>query len=282
MYRKLCKYEFKSIGRTLLPIYLAVLAVAIINAFSMGLSNNFNSSFALSGGPLLNILGLLQVVIVFAYFGLLCALFVLTVVIIIQRFYKGLLCDEGYLMFTLPVRTWHLVASKATVALVMGLLSSVTAFLSMLILAAGAASSPARFLFALVDPRNWIQFFRNAGEVFSLWPVYMIELIALCLVAALAALFHIYVSLAIGHLAKKHRIMAAVAAYIAISLIMNFLSGVALMIVGNGLDYWIAHTLTGHAAAQLVIGGLFIWSLLQLAVYFCGTERILSKKLNLE
>ena len=33
MYRKLCKYEFKSIARTLLPIYLAVIAVSIINAF---------------------------------------------------------------------------------------------------------------------------------------------------------------------------------------------------------------------------------------------------------
>lgn len=40
------------------------------------------------------------------------ALFVLTMIVIIQRFYKGLLCDEGYLMFTLPVKPWQLIATK--------------------------------------------------------------------------------------------------------------------------------------------------------------------------
>ena len=38
MLKKLCKYEFKSIMRTLLPIYLAVIAVSLINAVSLGLS----------------------------------------------------------------------------------------------------------------------------------------------------------------------------------------------------------------------------------------------------
>ena len=39
MLKKLCKYEFKSIMRTLLPIYLAVIAVSLINAVSLGLSS---------------------------------------------------------------------------------------------------------------------------------------------------------------------------------------------------------------------------------------------------
>ena len=43
MYRKLCKYEFKSIARTLLPIYLAVIVVSIINGISFGLDNHFSA-----------------------------------------------------------------------------------------------------------------------------------------------------------------------------------------------------------------------------------------------
>ena len=114
MFYKLCKYEFKSIIRTLGPIYLAVIAISIVNMF-MGvgsmtngyydtLLNNFNF-----GKSLLN---LVQMVSIFAYFGVMVALSVLTLIVIIQRFYKGLLCDEGYLMFTLPVKPWMLILQK--------------------------------------------------------------------------------------------------------------------------------------------------------------------------
>ena len=44
MYRKLCKYEFKSIARTLLPIYLAVVIVSLINAVSFSLNDLFCAS----------------------------------------------------------------------------------------------------------------------------------------------------------------------------------------------------------------------------------------------
>ncbi len=283
MYRKLCKYEFKSIGRTLLPIYLAVIVVSIINAFSMSVSQQFTDGFAFSsGGALQDILGLLQVVFVFAYFALLCALFVLTLVIIIQRFYKGLLCDEGYLMFTLPVKTWHLIASKATAALVMSILSAIAAMISIFILATGAMSDPANFLFSLINPKNWAMFFYDASTVSPLWPLYALELLALLIVGALASLFHIYVSLALGHLFKKHRILLAIVAYIVISMALSFLSGMGLIVLGSWLEFVVVLPLTGNAAAQLVIGGMLVWSLLQLVAFFIGTERILSKKLNLE
>lgn len=280
MYRKLCKYEFKSIGRTLLPIYLAVIAVSVINLISIRITNDAFFSFNFS--LLENILGLFQVVAAFAYFGVLVALGVLTAVVIIQRFYKGLLCDEGYLMFTLPVKTWHLVASKATAALVMSIASTIAAMISIFILGFGVMDNVGEFLFALVDPRNWLALFQDLGTVSPIWPLYALELFVLGLAAALAFLFHIYVALALGHLAKKHRIMMSVAAYILISLAFSFLSGVGLIFVGNGLDYTFANLLSPAAAYQLLVGGLLAWNLFKLAVFFFGTERILSKKLNLE
>ena len=42
---------------------------------------------------------------------------VFALVISVIRFYSGLLRDEGYLMFTLPVRPWQLVLSKLLTAL---------------------------------------------------------------------------------------------------------------------------------------------------------------------
>ena len=41
------------------------------------------------------------------------AIFVMNVIIVIQRFWNGLLQEEGYLMFTLPVTTRSLILSKS-------------------------------------------------------------------------------------------------------------------------------------------------------------------------
>ena len=60
------------------------------------------------------IAGILSMIIYgFLFFGIM----VVSLVVVIQRFYKSLLGDEGYLMFTLPVETWKLVMSKLLVAI---------------------------------------------------------------------------------------------------------------------------------------------------------------------
>lgn len=287
MYRKLCKYEFKSIARTLLPIYLAVIAVSIINAFSEKIGSGSlmsGSSFLGTGSLFSNILGLFQAVAAFAYFGVLVALFVLTTVVIIQRFYKGLLCDEGYLMFTLPVKTWHLVASKATVAFVMSVVSGIAAMISILILGLGATADPLGLLANLFDFQGWARVLHQLNIQYPAWPLYVIEFIVMCILTALAALFHIYVSMAIGHLARKHRVMMSVVAYIIISMALSFISGFVLILVGASNLYigaWLAQ-LSPTANMHVLLIGIILWNFIELAVFAIGTERILSKKLNLE
>lgn len=287
MYRKLCKYEFKSIARTLLPIYLAVIAVSIINAFSETVSSGSlmsGSSFLGTGSLFSNILGLFQAVAAFAYFGVLVALFVLTTVVIIQRFYKGLLCDEGYLMFTLPVKTWHLVASKATVAFVMSVLSGITAMISILILGLGATADPLGLLANLFDFQGWARVLHQLNIQYPAWPLYVIEFFVMCILTALAALFHVYVSMAIGHLARKHRVMMSVVAYIIISMALSFISGFVLIIIGASnlyIDAWLAQ-LSRTASMHVLLIGMILWNFIELAAFAIGTERILSKKLNLE
>ena len=64
------------------------------------------------------------------YMGVMMAAFVVTAVILIQRFYKNLLGSEGYLMFTLPVTVTQHLLSKTIIAVVMIALSGIAAFLS--------------------------------------------------------------------------------------------------------------------------------------------------------
>ncbi|MEG2407137.1 MAG: ABC-2 transporter permease, partial [Clostridiales bacterium] len=110
MLGKLLKYELKSTARTFIPLYAAILVVAIVNGFTVG-----TEMFEIQGIATL-ILG-----------GLMVALFVITIVVIIQRFKKNLLEDEGYLMFTLPVSPKMLVLSKYIVSLIWAILSGIVA-----------------------------------------------------------------------------------------------------------------------------------------------------------
>ena len=71
----------------------------------------------------------------FMYISIFIALVAATVIIVILRFYKGLLGDEGYLMHTLPVKPWQLITSKGLVAAGVVLLSIIVAMVSLAILA---------------------------------------------------------------------------------------------------------------------------------------------------
>lgn len=59
---------------------------------------------------------------------------VFALVISVIRFYSGLLRDEGYLMFTLPVRPWQLVLSKLLTALLTLVVTGLVSFVSVGIL----------------------------------------------------------------------------------------------------------------------------------------------------
>ena len=280
MFGKLCKYEFKSIARTLAPIYLAVIVISILNAF-MGIGSLANGYYdglmtGLSFGR--GLLRLIQTVSVIAYFGVLVALSVLTLIIVIQRFYKGLLCDEGYLMFTLPVKPWQLVAAKGTVAFGMSLASAFTAFLSIFILVLGTVG-PAKFFTALTDPQIWAAVNRGFAQVPS-WPLLVFELMV----------YHMYFSMALGHLSNKHRVMMSVVAFIAISMLFSFINGLGMIVLSKVPAFQsffrMIETMPDVQGMAFVLHttflGSIIYSAIQLAIFFFGTERILSKRLNLE
>lgn len=286
MIKKLCKYEFRSIGRTLIPIYIAVIAVSIITSFTMGINieHNRNYNNILDGGVNLvyQLQGIFTVVMSLAYFAVMVALFVLTFVIILQRFYKGLLCDEGYLMFTLPVKPWQLITSKGITAFVMCILSCIVSCISIFILMLGSLPYPLKTMAQFFSLENWSMFFTRLNEVIPMWGIYLFEFIILVIVSSLASLYQIYASMAIGHLSKKNRILMSVVAYIAISMILSFVGGIfgvfSALTIQNSIYYINAGEVFLHASLIFSI----IISIIEFVVFFVITERILSKKLNLE
>lgn len=110
MLGKLLKYELKATARTFIPIYIGILFLSLFNR----VANTLNID------ELVNISGLVLG-------SLFIALAVVTLIVIIQRFQKNLLTDEGYLMFTLPVKPASLIGAKLIVALIWVIASSLIA-----------------------------------------------------------------------------------------------------------------------------------------------------------
>ena len=93
MLKKLTKHELYATGRIFLPIYAIMLLLSLINRVLFGIDN--------ISRPLNTLRGFM----VAAYVISIIATLVVTFVIMILRFYRNLMSDEGYLMFTLPVKT---------------------------------------------------------------------------------------------------------------------------------------------------------------------------------
>ena len=124
MLGKLMKHEFKATAKLFLPLLTAVLALLggfqVIFLLVKWLMGNNDSH------PLVTVL--------FALFAVLAALALIAllaviVIVAIQRFYKNLLGDEGYLMFTLPSTPGQQILSKLLVSLAWSLAGIVVVIL---------------------------------------------------------------------------------------------------------------------------------------------------------
>ena len=124
---KLLKYDFRSMWKTFSLVWAACLVLALVNRFTLPFEGQTNVTIGPGDGILAFITALV-------FFGVLFAMFVAVMIFVIQRFYKGLLGDEGYLMHTLPVKSWQLVASKLICAVTMLIISGAVAFLAMLLM----------------------------------------------------------------------------------------------------------------------------------------------------
>lgn len=259
MFTKLMKYEMKSLTRTLMPLYGVILIVSIVNRIIMGID--------FSG----DIEGLPQMTALMLYIGLFVAVAVVTFLIVIQRFYKGLLGQEGYLMFTLPVPTWQLTCSKLVCATLMAMLSGVVGLLSIFILSG----------IGIGDLVHSLQrtFLRLDMDMF----LRIVELILNFVIGTVASLLQIYLAMALGHLANRHRVAMSFVWYMVISTALSFVSVVLVMAVGEYSSFieWFLNTMI-ETQTHMVLWFGILSSLVEAVVFYIGTNWILKNKLNLE
>ncbi|MDE6880877.1 MAG: hypothetical protein K2P20_05900 [Oscillospiraceae bacterium] len=264
MFGKLLKYDFRSMWKQFAFIWPAALALALVNHFTLsGLESTSAVGETTAGIAML------------VYVAILMAMFIAALIFVIQRFYKGLLGDEGYLMHTLPVRPWQLIGSKLLCAVATTFLSVVVALLSI----------------CLLFPWNWelaVELFQGLGYIFSHWNVQathsvtgILEFCLMLLASFAVGYLQLYLSMSVGHLFSKNRVAMSVIAFIAINAVMSALMNT----FGPGLEPVLKSIVENRDAAasfHINMWAVIVWDLALSAIYFAGTEYILRRKLNLE
>lgn len=267
MLSKLLRHEFRATGRIMLPVY----ALLLVSCGGCTLFGRLLGRY-----PESTVLSVVQTVFATLFGVTTFGMLLLTLVLMVYRFYKNLMTDEGYLMFTLPVSRSQLIWSKLLVALVWSVLSTVLAALAWM---AEISVVGRENVFSLIA-----QGLRSLMEALSGNATgCIVGLVVLLLAAGLASYLRFYAAISLGHSFSNHKLLLSVVFYIgfgiAVQTILSVVTAAGIRIDVDP-DFWV----DPPAAALLsyVIWGTAAWSVLECAAYYILTLLTLKKRLNLQ
>ena len=270
MLRKLLKHEFRATGRIMGPLYLVLLATSVGMRFSFQVLNHADSRLLRMLGGLLAMAYVVAIMgVCFAAFGLM-----------IQRFYRSLLTDEGYLMFTLPVSVHQHIWSKLIVSAVWFLATGAAVMVSMLVVSVDGTFLPALIL--------------EIGYVFDAMTAYyalngtaiVLEFAALCFLGCVAFSLQFYGAMAVGYSRPNHKMAWSVAFFFLFQFVVQILGTFLLLALDESplhrllmnVDIHVTPMLGIHIGMGVMIAGVVIYG----AVFYAVTAYFLKRHLNLE
>ena len=277
MLGKLMKHEFRATARIMLPVMGAMAALALLANLSIrGLAGN------LSDVPMLKILFTLIII----FFGAaVVATVVMSLVIMVSRFYRNLLKDEGYLMFTLPVSVHELIWSKLIVSLVWFLGTGLLIFLVMTLMALNLSHTNLQMILeqfpSWSEILGWLDEAGVRGQVIT----FLVQIVLGTLIGIFALCLHFYGAMALGHMFSKDKVLLSIVFFVGISFAFNLME-MGYGIVGFGFSD-LENIDMENARDGLAFVSTVIWhgiglSAVQAAVMYLATFLGLKKGLNLE
>ena len=243
MFWNLVRYEFKNVNKWFLALYAAVLSLSVIIGIQ---GSSLSSTYYQDKGVVM----LVFLSLVFG--GLVITLSISTLILIIQRF-KGSVYDRrGYLTLTLPVSEHQILSAKLLGAFVWSLASTVVFLFSLYI------------IIVMVYPGAYLSTFaeyilKNYQDNFWLALISYIF-------NTLASILCIYLSISIGQLFNEYRTVLAVVAYIAIQVVLGFIT------LNLRIDFDYNWVLSFEIFKDLILS----------VGFYLGTYYILKNKVNLQ
>lgn len=266
MLGKLLKYEIKATARNILPLYGALILLALINKIFIGRE--------ISAGYNIYPVGISIVL----YGVIMVAMFITTFIVMILRFYKNLLSDEGYLMFTLPVKTWHNITAKLITSIMWIVLGMIITFATLIFLAFNK-DSIMLFNYRVASIIRDIN-----GSLGIKGYMHILSLMLIGITQLASGILMLYTAMSIGHLFKSQRVLASFGAVIVLDLLSKFIGGTGIFTVAFSMNNF---HVTNALMTESIISKYILWipviiNIFFSAAYFILTNYILSKRLNLE
>ena len=241
MFWNLVRYEFKNVNKWFLALYAAVLSLSVIIGIQ---GSSLSSTYYQDKG-----------VVMLVFLSLVFGGLVITLsisILIIQRF-KGSVYDRrGYLTLTLPVSEHQILSAKLLGAFVWSLASTVVFLFSLYIIIAmiqpdAFISNVAEFILKNYQDNFWLALI---SYIFN----------------TLASILCIYLSISIGQLFNEYRTALAVVAYIAIQVVLGFIT------LNLRIDFDYNWMISFEILKDLILS----------LVFYLGTYYILKNKVNLQ
>lgn len=278
MLGKLMKYEWKATKRTFLPLYGALLVLALINGLFFRIDHVDQNGIANS----------LKVIVLITYIAIIIATFVMTAVVMLQRYYKNILGREGYLMNTLPVKGYELIWSKGIVSTLWFVGSTFVVMVTIPIIF--FITSPevcTEVISSIFTKEFWTLAIRGVGRGHVL--AWMMELLVMACIACFLFCMKAYAAMSLGHLTHKSRMMASVGFYIAIDFAERAIVMFGAILFGilfkTNIGAWFGNLLqqgTGVMGVHVFFIGVIVYEVILTVVYFFISKYVLDNKLNLE
>lgn len=273
MFSKLLKYDFKANAGLLSLLAGCTLGVGCVAAVILRLlTTHWETLTAQDSFVLLLIPAFLF--LLFAYFAIIIYS-AASQYILLFRFYKSRFTDEGYLMFTLPVKTSHIFLSGAVNLLIWSLIALIVVCASLAIaIGFGVAWSPEvseelRWIFS--DMQSGTSDFLPSGYVFCMI-LYVLSAVVYAVITPLSAVV-------LGAtVAKKHKVLAIIGVMIGLSMVTSTVTGII-----SGISQFLIITSTENLFLYMklmpLLSGIFLLGM-SVGGYFLSVN-LMKKRLNL-
>lgn len=268
MLGKMLKYDLKAMSKTMLPFFLVIIGMTVLNSFFI----RFEWMTGIIAGSSI-------------IFGLFIALGVTALVMIITQFYHNVLGDEGYLTNTLPVRVDVILLSKLFSAMIWLCLSGVVGIITIFITLATTADA-SEFFSATFDV---IQAFFLALKEYTSGTLSVLLLVVLGILAFLVffanEILHLYCAMACSQLPilSKNRVVGSFIAYFVLNIPLTILMAAIMggLTCAAKLSPWLEQLDVFPLGLLMLTTFLLVGLFLDLLLYL-PTRYILKNKLNLE
>lgn len=274
MLGKLFKHEFKATARTQLPLILAAIVVTLLMIFLIAVQQALPEHT-----PIHTIISILSgFLAIFYILGIIAYIFAAHF-IGVQRYYKNLFSDEGYLTLTLPVKNGFHQFVKMTVSIFWSLISLIVTCLSVISI----------FFVGIGEVIGPVELWQRATAYLP--PAEVIGMLLLAVITVLIVEIYFfalaYFCIALGQtFSQKHKVAAAFIAYIVITTALQI---VTLILMGTGavlFDDALTRLLNNEIPPFLALSIFLLisdaFSLALGGAMFGATNYLTHHKLNLE